>query len=912
MELDRIKSLVVEINKKYETLSSLTNDELRSRYTQLRKAALDKQQNKISEKEILNSALIEVFALLKEVARRFTENDEIKVEQTDLDVRLFENVSFIKECKKNPDGWTDQSHLWSLNYVSSWLVGNELYKWDVVPYDEQLMGGVALYEGKIIQMCTGEGKTFVSIAPVLLNALLGKSCHIMTANPYLSKRDYEITRPIYSFFGLTVGCIENNERDSYARREAYKSDVVFGTTSNFIFDYLYDMMNDDLETRVQEKYDFVILDEADSMLIDDASTPHVICSSMGKKNALCTNKLFVDCLLIVKELVVNNHDGQYCKINKIKHSASYTEKGKAWLREKFATPLLFEENIEEDKGQEKLKLEFSQEQKEALLESKKLQVKYLKQLENVLDKLLLALTVYVEDVDYVVAKRNGTKSVIIIDTNTGRLKEQSRWEYDLHEAIEAKEGIEVGGLGYQTAVISIKNYLRKYSKIGGMTGTAVACAKELKEVYDLSVLKIPTHRPVVREDLPLRVFKNKDLQDEAVINKAVELQKEGRSVLVCTATIKRSILLEDKFTKRGIEVQVLNGKTLSEEASLVANAGKSGCITISTSVAGRGTDIKPDEEVLAKGGLAVLGVELAHSDRIDQQMAGRAGRQGNPGSSQFFASLDDDILAYLSDEEMNELKKIVSNNLDEKEITSKDVCNFFYLAQLDCVQEEMESRKCLNLHDDGIDAFRNEIYGMKTRILKDLNEADVVLKELYGEDNKRFLNEHNTHVKQILNVAMPIIRKIQENTYLIDSYQRLPLSDGNKVYSIPFSLKSALETNGSSFYASIEKCVLLDAINKWWMEYINEIDIENLTLSDLSVIFSDTKKQMLTEIENRLTKLYIPVNAISDDEEKEQTETSEPLLKYFRGNCKKVEMLEPCPCGSGKAFWQCHGMVKFK
>lgn len=373
MELDRIKSLVVEINEKYQSLGSLSNDELRARYFQLRKEALDKQQHGISENEILDSALIEVFALLKEVTRRFSENDEIKVESTNLDVKLFENVPFIKDCKKNPNDSIDQSYLWSLNYVSSWFIGNEMYKWNVVLYDEQLMGGIALHEGKIIQMCTGEGKTFVSIAPVLLNALLGKSCHIMTANSYLSKRDYEITRPIYSFLGLTVGCIENKERNSYARRETYKSDVVFGTTSNFIFDYLYDMMDNDLETRVQGKYDFAILDEADSMLIDDASNPHIMSLGIGQVNTLCTNKLFVDYLPFVKELVENNQDGQYCIINKIKHFASYTETGKKWLREKLADPLLFEENVVENNEQvEKLYLDFSQEKKEALLESQKI------------------------------------------------------------------------------------------------------------------------------------------------------------------------------------------------------------------------------------------------------------------------------------------------------------------------------------------------------------------------------------------------------------------------------------------------------------------------------------------------------------------------------------------------------------
>ena len=916
MDFDRIKSLVKEINRKYETLSSLTNDELRKRYAQLRKDALEKEKSNISVNKIFASNLVEVFALFKEASRRFAENKEIKVEQTDLDVKLFDNCSFIKECQKNPNDSIDQSYLWSVNYVSSWVVGDEAFTWNIIPYDEQLMGGIALHEGKIIQMCTGEGKTFVSIAPVLLNALLGKSCHIMTANSYLSKRDYEITRPIYSFFGLTVSCIEGMEEHNNALREAYKADVVFGTTSHFIFDYLYDMMNNNIDKRVQGSHSFAILDEADSVLVDDAATPHII-SSFGRKNndVMQANELFSRYLPIVKELVKDNQNGQYYIVNKIKHTASYTASGKAWLKAKLSDSLLFtDDKSEENKTIAKFDLELSQEQKKSLEESVKLQLMYRKQIENVLDKLLLALTVYAEDVDYVVVERQKKKKVVIIDSNTGRLKEKSRWEYGLHEAIEAKEELEVGSWGQQDAIISIKNYLKKYAKIAGMTGTAMACSKELRDVYSLSVLKIPTHRPILRKNLPLRVFRNRASLDEAVIDKAARLQKEGRPVLVCTATIKRSISLAKKFGEKGIKVQILNGKTLQEEASLVARAGKCACITISTSVAGRGTDIKPEEEALKKGGLAVIGVELAHSNRIDQQMAGRSGRQGNPGSSQFFVSLDDDILAYLSEEDKKTLgKKVLAFGEDENEIASEEVCRFFYLAQKNCVLEEVESRKMSNLRDDSIDSIRNSMYGMKDRILKSTSEADSVLKELFDKSDEFFWKEHKAHLKKVLEVAMPIIRNIQENTYLIDEYQRLPLSDGNQVYSVPFDLNSALESNGVSFYAAIEKYVLVDVINKWWIEYINKIDIEKLNPSDLQDIFLDIKKHMLVDIEDKLTKLYIPVNSLKKVKEVTcKQPITNPLTKYFSATHKKVGLLDLCPCGSGKFFYQCHGKIQIK
>lgn len=913
MDLDRTKNLVNEINKQYETLNSLTNDELRKRYTQLRKDALEKENHNIPVNEILDSALVEVFALFKEVARRFAENKEIKVEQTDLDKKLLDTCSFVKYCKKIPN---DLSYLRSLNYVSSWGVGDETFTWNIIPYDEQLMGGIALHEGRIIQMCTGEGKTFVSIAPVLLNALLGKSCHIMTANSYLSKRDYEITRPIYSFFGLTVSCIEGKDVYSNALREAYKADVVFGTTSHFIFDYLRDMMSNDLDKRVQGLHSFAILDEADSVLIDDASTPHIISSlERNNKNTMPSNKLFARYLPIVKELVKDCQNEQCYIVNKVKHTASYTASGKSWLKDKLSDSLLFTDNSsEENKEIANVDFELSREQKRASSESVKLQTMYRKQVENVLNKLLLALTVFVEDVDYVVVEREKEKKVVIIDSNTGRLKDDCRWEYGLHEAIEAKEGLTVENWGRKEAVISIKNYLKKYAKIAGMTGTAMACSEELRDVYNLSVLNIPTHCPIVRKDFPLRVFRNRASLDKAVIDKAANLQKEGRPVLVCTTTIKRSSILAKKFVEKGVKVQILNGKTLNEEASLVAKAGKCGCITISTSVAGRGTDIKPEKESLRKGGLAVIGVGLAHSNRIDQQMAGRSGRQGNPGSSQFFVSLDDDILAYLSEEDKKTLaKQVLAFREDEKEITSEDICKFFYLAQKNCVLEEVVSRKMSNLRDDNIDPFRNSMYGMKYRILQSTSEADVVLKELFDKSNELFWKELNAHLKKVLEVAMPIIRNIQENTYLTGGYQRLPLSDGNQVYSIPFDLNSVLDSNGLSLYVTIEKYVLIDAINKWWIEYINKIDVESFSPSNLQDIFWDTKKHMLVDIEDKLTKLYIPVNSTKKVKEvtNKQTATN-PLIKYFSATHKKVDLLELCPCGSGKFFYQCHGKVQIK
>lgn len=922
MDLDIIKNTVAEINAKFKTLSSLSNDELRESYTNLRKESLNKIKNGMPENDVMDSALIDVFALFKEVARRFAENEEIKVSQTDLDIKLFNKCDFIKECEYNPEDGMDYSFLDTLIYVSSWSVGNEKFKWNIIPYDEQLMGGIALHEGKIIEMYTGEGKTFVSIAPVLLNALVGKSIHLMTANAYLSQRDFEITRPIYSFFGLSVGCIEGNNYYSYMRKKTYEADVVFGTTSSFVFDYLFDMLSNDLEKRVQNRYDFAILDEADSMLIDEASTPHIVSSTIlsmiDKENK--NSNIYNQYLPTVQELIRTDKENKYFIKNKIKHTAEYTREGETWLSEKLQDNLLFStETLEHQKSQIMSSCkELTQEQMDAQIDILTNQYKYRKALENALRKLLVALTVYEENVDYIIKeneitifdkntgriKKEVTKVVLIVDENTGRIKESHRWEYGLHEAIEAKEGINIDdAFKNRKGVISIKNYLKRYTKIGGMTGTALSCSKELKNVYGLSVQKIPTHRPVIRKNLPLRVFQNQEILDNAVIDVATDLQKKGHPVLVCTQTIKRCEILAKKFESKAIKVQVLNGKTLSEESKMIANAGMHGCITVATSVAGRGTDIKLDEESIRNGGLAVIGVGIADSIRIDQQLAGRSGRQGNPGSSQFFVSLEDDILEYLPDEEKGTLEKYQISS--EQELTSNKICDIFHIAQRICMEEKQQGRENANLRDDAIDSFRGNIYSLKNRMLKDFNEADNVLKEL-GHSNQ-FVEEYERYFRILTDTALPLLRKIKDRTYVTKKYERLPLSDGTKVYSIPFNLDLALTTKGKSICAEIEKNLLVKALDKFWIGYINEINNESLDPTDFAGIFKVNIKKMLDDIKGVLAKLAIPVNIVKEIETKKENKLNRPILNYVSKHRRIINITDLCPCGSGKQFWECHG-----
>lgn len=911
MNLDQIRKKVVEVNAKFATLASLTHDELRERYAKLRTQSLDKVKSGVPAQEVQDAALAEVFALFKEVARRFATNEELEVERTNLDAALYKNYDFIQDKKWRKD---HKARIPSrrLAYTTSWLVCGERYKWGVIPYDEQLMGGIAIHEGKVIEMYTGEGKTFVAIAPVLLNALVGKSVHIMTSNNYLSRRDFEITRPLYSFFGLTVGCIEDKNVRGRIRKKAYQADVVLGTTSTFVFDYLYDMMRDDLKGRVQNNYDFAILDEADSVLIDEASTPHVITNS--KWGNVQENKTYIKYLPIVKELIAANHKDNLFVNSKIKHTAEYTREGEKWLRDKLQFDQLFNTPSLETKKSKILSCtHLTKEQKEGQLEDAINQYGYCKGLENVLNKLLLALTVYEKDVDYVVIsqtkKDKTTKAVQIVDENTGRLKESHRWEYGLHEAIEAKEGISAFGLDARDAVISIKNYLKKYNKIGGMTGTAVSCAEELKSVYGLMVQRIPTHRPAIRENLPLRVFSNQELLDDAVIALATDLQRTGRPVLVCTSTIKRSEVLAKKFRDKAVEIQVLNGKTLWEEARLITNAGKHGCITVSTSVAGRGTDIILDEEAKANGGLAVIGVGIADSIRIDQQLAGRSGRQGNPGSSQFLVSLQDDILEYL-DPDDKEIIRHYATTTTTKEVTSNHLCELFVKAQRNCMERSCEQRVKANLRDDAIDAFRNRMYTYKSELLGDVNIANDILQKMDGSNSLE--GEFDGRVDTLYKTALSLLRKIKENTYITREYERFPLSDGTIAFSIPFDLDAALETKGKSFCSEIKRYLLVAFINECWHQFINEINNECIDPKDFADIFNKRKKQMLDELKYKLTKLVIPVQEIDIAKKKRKAISQEPILRYFSQHLLTVGMTDPCPCGSGLLYYNCHGATKFK
>ena len=464
------------------------------------------------------------------------------------------------------------------------------YVWKMVHYDEQLLGGIFLHYGYATEMATGEGKTLVATLPVFLNALTHEGVHIMTVNDYLSKRDFETTRPIYMFYGLSADCIEKYERQDKRRKATYKSDIAFGTNSSFTFDYLFDHLTIQPEECIQQSHNYAIIDELDSILIDDAATPHIV----GGGNYYNNGKIFKENYPLIKELT-ENKEAELYKIDKLKKSAFFTQEGKEWLSLKKGMPDLF--SVERT---------YEIADFDELAQDKQNEIKNKIYLQSVFQQLLLALTVYERDVDYIV--EGGI--VKIIDAHTGRVKESNRWEHGLHTAMEVKEQVEVQNDFDGMAVVSLKNYFRLYKKIAGMSGTIMPVKDELLEIYNLPCASLPTHRPLIRKDLPLRIFKTAQQKDDAIIKAIIDNKSAGRPSLVGSISVKRSEQLCNKLDELGIEYNKLDAKTLKDEAYTIAKAGIGNTITVSTSVAGRGTDIKPSPEAIAAGGLMVIGTDL--------------------------------------------------------------------------------------------------------------------------------------------------------------------------------------------------------------------------------------------------------------------------------------------------------------
>ncbi len=957
-DLREIQPIVDKINAIYPTLANLSNDELREKITNIRaalkqstaekRAEIDSLKKEIEaleydkreplwdkidniEKEILDilekeldKNLPEVFACVRETARRFKENEFIEVTATDFDRELAaKGKDFIRiEGDK-------------AIYQNHWVAGGNEVTWDMVHYDVQLIGGIALHNGKIAEMATGEGKTLVATLPVFLNALTGNGVHMVTVNDYLSKRDSEWMGPLYMFHGLSVDCIDKHQPSTQARRDAYNADITFGTNNEFGFDYLRDNMATSPDDLVQRAHNFAIVDEVDSVLIDDARTPLIISGPVPKgddqmfmqfkpnveKVVNAQKKLVTTILAQAKDLIASDDkekrkEGALLLFRSYKGLPKYGPLIK-YLSQEGIKPLMLETEayymqdnnremptvtdplyfvIDEknrsieltDKGidvltgssddpeffvlpdiasqlsaleNEQLSAEEKQEKKDALMQNYAVKAERV----HTVNQLLKAYTLFDRDVEYVI----DDNKIKIVDEQTGRIMEGRRYSDGLHQAIEAKEGVKVEAATQTFATITLQNYFRMYHKLSGMTGTAETEAGEFWDIYKLDVVNIPTNRKVQRIDMNDRVYKTKKEKYNAVIEEVEKMVKAGRPVLVGTTSVDISELLSRMLTMRHIPHNVLNAKLHQKEAEIVAHAGQKGVVTIATNMAGRGTDIKLTQEVKDAGGLAIIGTERHESRRVDRQLRGRAGRQGDPGSSLFFVSFEDTVMRLFATDRV--VKMLDHLGLKEGEpiehgMVTKSIEN----AQKRVEENNFGIRKRLLEYDDVMNAQRKVIYSrrhhalMGERIGIDImnmiydtvenivnsygGQADYeelkmdILKTLAielpfnEEEYKKLSAEKQTQAifdaavetfkrksEKMAEVAMPIIKDIVENRGgkgLI----RVPVADGKRVYGITVDLEESYNSNCTNIAKAWQKAILLMSIDEAWKEHLRELD----------------------------------------------------------------------------------------
>ena len=894
---------------------------------------IDKLEKSIDEKieEVLSILLPEAFAVVKETARRWSENGQLTVTAQDFD----------RELAARKDGITIQGD--TAIWHNKWTAAGAEVAWNMVHYDVQLMGGAVLHRGNIAEMQTGEGKTLVATLPVYLNALSGKGVHVVTVNDYLAKRDSEWMGPLYQFHGLKVDCIDKHRPNSPERRTAYLADITFGTNNEFGFDYLRDNMAGEIDELVQQKHHFAIVDEVDSVLIDDARTPLIISGPTPRgdehefhqlkprvEGIVAAQKNYVThCLSEAKKLlsVVNNapenakeakqmlEDGGIALLrahrglpkNKalikflsepgmraiLQKTENFymQEQGKQMKKidvelffvidEKNNTIELTNKGIDlisgnddrdffilPDIGSEIAKLQKSNLEKEQFLEQKdKLVRDYSIKSERIhsINQLLKAYTLFEKEVEYVILD----SKVKLVDEQTGRIMEGRRYSDGLHQAIEAKENVQVEAATQTYATITLQNYFRMYHKLCGMTGTAETEAKEFWDIYQLDVVAIPTNRPVVRKDQNDLVFKTAREKYNAVIEETAKLVAEGRPVLVGTTTVEISELLSRMLKMKGVNHQVLNAKYHQREAEIVADAGKPGAVTIATNMAGRGTDIKLGEGVKEAGGLAIIGTERHDSRRVDRQLRGRSGRQGDPGSTQFFVSLEDDLMRKFGSERIAKLMDRMG--LKEGEvITHSMVSKSIERAQKKVEENNFGIRKRLLEYDDVMNAQRKAIYKKRKNALygdrldldidnmfydvcestvlshtKDDFEAfELDLIRVIGTDSPVSEDEYKTIDRTLLIEkvysamceqytrknekigikAFPQIKHVYET--MAGKYKNIvfPMTDGKREMQLVIDLKEAYDSQGAIISKSFEKSIILGMIDNEWKEHLREMD----------------------------------------------------------------------------------------
>lgn len=866
--LNKYQCLVDSINTNFNSLHNLSNDELREEFCKI-EIAINKYDNK---QEGIEKYLVPVFAIVKETARRFSEGN-IAVTANPNDVKLANQYDFVEILGNKAI------------YKNHWDVMGVPTTWKMVHYDEQLLGGILLHYGFATEMATGEGKTLVATLPVFLNALTHEGVHLMTVNDYLSKRDFETTRPIYMFYGLTADCIEKYPRYDRRYKEAYRLDVVFGTNSSFTFDYLFDHIAITPQECVQTNHNYAIIDELDSILIDDADEPHIV----GGGNYYNNGKIYKENYPLIKELLDKENSEVLYECSKLRKSADFTEEGKKWLSNKKEMPDLYSiERTYELADFDELAQEKQDEVREKLY------------LQNVFHQLLLALTVYERDVDYLV---DGGK-VNIIDPHTGRVKKSNRWEYGLHTAMEVKENVEVRNDFDGMAVISLKNYFLLYKKIAGMSGTIMPVEDELKEIYNLKCASLPTHKPLIRQDNPLRIFKNTEDKDNAIIKAIIDNHKSGRPTLVGSITVKRSEEICNKLNEHGIKYNKLDAKAIKDEAFTISKAGLSNTITVSTSVAGRGTDIKPSTDAIDAGGLLVIGTDLFESVRVDRQLKGRAGRQGDPGSSVFFASLEDQILKNLEQDDLRSLDEY-SSMLQDSEILDDKIRYFFEKAQANREKYFETCRKETARKDDIIAPQRKKFYEQRNAVLFSSEVAESIVKDIIDLSNITF-ESIDCHLSELyLKTKELVIRSTKNNPNRTSVF--VPFSD--KLHPFAVLLEVGLTIASYDYFCKeFKRQIILQIYDKEWKKFVLHM-MGNLDKKEIEMLDGKYLK-MMDEINaiilSRLLNSSIPFEVRNEFIQQEQMSRCKPY-RQLRPRTSIIKEYDMCPCGSGKKYCECHG-----
>ena len=985
----------------------------------------------------LTEILPEAFAIVKSTARRLKENETIEVTATQFDRDISVNHDFV-----TIDG--DKAI-----YHNTWVAGGNEVTWDMVHYDVQLIGGIALHQGKIAEMATGEGKTLVATLPVFLNALAGKGVHVVTVNDYLSKRDSEWMGPLYMFHGLSVDCIDKHQPNSDARQRAYDCDITFGTNNEFGFDYLRDNMAVNAEDLVQRKHHYAIVDEVDSVLIDDARTPLIISGPVQKstdddaqyseykpyveKLYQAQRQLVNQCLNEARKLIaagdereggkllLRAHKGLpkyqplikylsepgikvilqktenyyiqdnekempvitdplYFVINEQLNSVVKTDKGDAMLAASVGTEDFF---VLPDVGARTAEImqgpgtaAEKQAKKDELMEEFSLKSERV----HVVEQLLKAYAMFEKDVDYIISDDGKVK---IVDESTGRIMEGRRWSDGLHQAVEAKENVKVEAATQTFATITLQNYFRMYHKLAGMTGTAETEAGEFWSIYKLDVMVIPTNRPVIRDDQDDRIYKTKKAKYAAVIDRVAELSAAGRPVLVGTTDVETSELLSRMLRLRGIRHNVLNAKEHAREAEIVGQAGQSSTVTIATNMAGRGTDIKLSDEVKAAGGLAIIGTERHDSRRVDRQLRGRAGRQGDPGSSTFYISLEDKLMRLFGSERIagmvdkmgmadnealvssmlsgaieNAQKKVEENNfgIRKRLLEYDDVMNYqreaIYSRRRNAISGEKVEIDLQNMMVDSASLFVDKSDGMACEDFREALMArySIDLEIEPAEYDKIKKNELVSRICQVMQETYkrrmdnldqklyPIIKEVYEKQGSIYQNIAIPVSDGRKVINLSVNLEKAYQNEGKEISKTLSKNIILYQIDEHWKEHLRDMDdlkqsVQNATYEQKDPIvvyklesynlFSEMLEALNQDVLSFLFRAFVPLQDRSQPPQRAmQRRTDMSQMQTGRSDLstngeqkantpvkvdKRVGRNDPCPCGSGKKYKNCHG-----